>query len=149
MEQTEDKSELSKQILTTFSLGQKNLNSYSPLVLAFLGDDVFDLIVRTILVETANEPVNALHKKASSIVKAASQKALYEAITDELTEEEQNIYRRGRNAKSNSMAKNASAADYRSATGFETLLGYLYLSGETERILHLVKTALERCGVLS
>lgn len=142
-----DESELSRQILTTFDLEGKDIHTYSPLVLAFLGDDVFDLIVRTILVEKANEPVNMLHRKAAGIVKAASQKALYEAIEDELNDEEKAVFRRGRNAKSNTMAKNATVSDYRGATGFEALLGYLYLKGETNRILFLVKEALDRCGV--
>lgn len=139
---------LSRAILDTFGIAPKDVHTYSPLVLAFIGDDVFDLIIRTIIVEEANAPVNVLHKKASAIVKAASQKEIYKAIADELTDVEQSVYRRGRNAKSNTMAKNASVGEYRSATGFEALLGFLYLSGQTERILTLVRLGLQRTGCL-
>ncbi len=135
-------------VLRIFGVEKKDIHTYSPLVLAFIGDDFFDLIIRTLLVEEANEPVNTLHKKASKIVKAASQKAIYEAIAEELTEEEEGYYRRGRNAKSNTMAKNASVSEYRSATGFEALIGFLYLTGQTERIFFLVKTGLERTGLM-
>ncbi len=139
---------LSSAVLHTFSIAPKDIHTYSPLVLAFIGDDVFDLIIRTIIVEDKNEPVNILHKKASTIVKASSQKDIFEAIADELTEEELSIYRRGRNAKSNTMAKNATVSDYRRATGFEAMLGYLYLTGQTKRILELVRLGLERTDKL-
>lgn len=132
--------------MQTFSIAPKDVHTYSPLVLAFIGDDVFDLIIRTILVEETNEPVNVLHKKASTIVKAASQKAIYKAVEDELSDEEKGVYRRGRNAKSNTMAKNASVGEYRSATGFESLIGYLYLTGNMPRILELIHLGLERIG---
>ena len=137
---------LSQSVLKTFAIEPKDIHTYSPLVLAFIGDDVFDLIIRTMIVEENNAPVNVLHRKASSIVKAASQKAIYEAIADELTEEELAVYRRGRNAKSNTMAKNASVSEYRCATGFEAMIGYLYLTGQTRRILDLVHLGLERAG---
>lgn len=139
---------LSRTIMKTFGIAPKDVHTYSPLVLAFIGDDVFDLIIRTILVEEANKPVNVLHKKASSIVKASSQKAIYKAIEDTLSDEEKGVYRRGRNAKSNTMAKNASVGEYRSATGFEAMIGFLYLTGQTERILELIKLGLERTGNL-
>ena len=135
---------LSLTIMDAFGIAPKDVHTYSPLVLAFIGDDVFDLIILTILVEKANQPVNMLHKKASAIVKASSQKAIYKAIEDMLSEEEKSVYRRGRNAKSNTMAKNASVGEYRSATGFEAMIGYLYLTGQMRRILELVRLGLER-----
>ncbi len=139
---------LSHAVLSMFGVEPRDIHTYSPLVLAFIGDDVFDLIIRTLLVEEANEPVNTLHKKASGIVKAASQKLIYEAIADELTEEEEGVYRRGRNAKSNTMAKNASVSEYRSATGFEALIGFLFLAGRMERVLSLVKLGLTRTKLM-
>ena len=113
--------------------------SYSPLTLAYIGDGVYELIIRTILVKKGNCPVNRLHKKASSLVKAAAQSAIIEKIEEELTQEEHDIYRRGRNAHSPTMAKHATMADYRRATGFEALMGYLYLKEDYERMITLVR----------
>ena len=131
-----------------FLLEKQDIKSYSPLTLAYLGDAVYELIVRTMLVEKANMQVNKLHQKASSHVKASAQKDMIFAVLDLLTEEEMSIYKRGRNAKSFTSAKNATIGDYRIATGFEALIGYLYLLGKTERILELVKIGMERrkCG---
>ena len=89
-----------------------------------------------------------LHQHSAHLVKAASQAALIEAILPELTEEEADVNRRGRNAKSNTHAKNASVIDYRKATGLEALVGYLYLKGDTDRILELVKIGLEKGNLL-
>ena len=122
-----------------FHLEDKDLRTYSPLTLAYIGDGVYELVIRTILVKKGNCPVNQLHKKASSLVKAASQSAIMEVIEEKLTEEEHNIYRRGRNAHSPTMAKHATMADYRRATGFEALMGYLYLKGDYTRMLELVR----------
>ena len=127
----------------TFSLEQQDIKTYSPLTLAYLGDAVYDVIIRTMLVEKANMQVNKLHQKASSYVKAEAQKEMFFAIEKTLTEEEFGIYKRGRNAKSFTSAKNASIGDYRIATGFEALIGYLYLLGKMERILELIKIGVE------
>ena len=110
-----------------FHLEEQDIRSYSPLTLAYIGDGVYELIIRTILVKKGNCPVNRLHKKASSLVKAAAQSGIMEIIEKELTPEELSVYRRGRNAHSPTMAKHATMADYRRATGFEALMGYLYL----------------------
>ena len=120
------------QLKELFHLEDQDLRSYSPLTLAYIGDGVYELIIRTILVKKGNCPVNRLHKKASSLVKAGAQSAIMEVIEEELTPEELSVYRRGRNAHSPTMAKHATMADYRRATGFEALMGYLYL----ERGLH-------------
>ena len=122
-----------------FHLEDQDLRSYSPLTLAYIGDGVYELIIRTILVKKGNCPVNRLHKKASSLVKAGAQSAIMEVIEKELTEEELSVYRRGRNAHSPTMAKHATMADYRRATGFEALMGYLYLKEDYTRILTLVR----------
>lgn len=120
-----------------------DLRNYSPLTLAFLGDCVFDLIIRTVIVERGNRTAESLHKKKSVVVKAQTQARMAELLLPSLSEEELAVYKRGRNAKSYSTAKNASVSDYRKATGFETLLGYLYLQNKEERIIQLVKTALQ------
>jgi ribonuclease-3 family protein len=127
------------QLKELFHLEDQDLRSYSPLTLAYIGDGVYELIIRTILVKKGNCPVNRLHKKASSLVKAGAQSAIMEVIEEELTPEELSVYRRGRNAHSPTMAKHATMADYRRATGFETLMGYLYLKEDYTRMLTLVR----------
>ena len=127
------------QLKELFHLEDQDLRSYSPLTLAYLGDGVYELIIRTILVKKGNCPVNRLHKKASSLVKAGAQSAIMEVIEEELTPEELSVYRRGRNAHSPTMAKHATMADYRRATGFEALMGYLYLKEDYTRMLTLVR----------
>ena len=121
-----------------FSLPRVDIQTYSPLTLAYIGDAAYELVVRTFLVDQGNSRPDKLHRKASSMVKAAAQAAMAEALKDSLTEEELSVYRRGRNAKSPTMAKNASMSDYRKATGFEALMGYLYLKGEQKRLIDLV-----------
>lgn len=127
------------QMKELFHLEDQDIRSYSPLTLAYIGDGVYELIIRTILVKKGNCPVNRLHKKASSLVKAAAQSAIIEKIEEELTQEEHDIYRRGRNAHSPTMAKHATMADYRRATGFEALMGYLYLKEDYGRMITLVR----------
>lgn len=127
------------QLKELFHLEDQDLRSYSPLTLAYIGDGVYELIIRTILVKKGNCPVNRLHKKASSFVKAGAQSAIMEVIEEELTPEELSVYRRGRNAHSPTMAKHATMADYRRATGFEALMGYLYLKEDYTRMLTLVR----------
>ena len=127
------------QLKEFFHLEDQDLRSYSPLTLAYIGDGVYELIIRTILVKKGNCPVNRLHKKASSLVKAGAQSAIMEVIEEKLTPEELSVYRRGRNAHSPTMAKHATMADYRRATGFEALMGYLYLKEDYTRMLTLVR----------
>ena len=127
------------QLKELFHLEDQDLRSYSPLTMAYIGDGVYELIIRTTLVKKGNCPVNRLHKKASSLVKAGAQSAIMEVIEEELTPEELSVYRRGRNAHSPTMAKHATMADYRRATGFEALMGYLYLKEDYTRMLTLVR----------
>ena len=124
-----------------FGIEGKDIRSFSPLTLAYIGDAVYEIVIRTIIVEKGNAPVNKLHHKASSLVKAVAQKAAMEKILPLLTKEEEAVYKRGRNDKSYTSAKNASVIDYRIATGFEALMGFLYLMGRNERMLELVKIA--------
>lgn len=125
-----------------FQLPEVDVKTYSPLTLAYIGDGVYELIIRTILVKQGNTQANKLHQKASSLVKASAQAAMIEALKEELTEEELAVFKRGRNAHSGTMAKHATMSDYRRATGFEALIGYLYLQEDWERMLYLVKQGL-------
>ena len=129
-----------------FEEKEVDVRTYSPLAFAYIGDGVFDLIIRTIVVGRGNTQTNKLHYRTSHIVKAHTQAEMIQKLLPYLTEEEQNIYRRGRNANSSTVAKNATPSDYRKATGFEALLGYLYLTGDFERILFLVKEGIGQLG---
>lgn len=126
-----------------FQMEEVDVTTYSPLTLAYIGDGVYDLIIRSLVVSHGNKQVNKLHKETSSLVQASAQSLMMRAMQEHLTEEEHMIYKRGRNAKSISPAKNQSITDYRRATGFEALLGYLYLKKEWKRMLDLVKIGLD------
>ena len=126
-----------------FDIRAVDPKGYSPLALAYLGDAVYELMIRTILVSRKDMQVQKYHKKASQLVKAETQANMIHALQEHLTEEELAVYKRGRNAKSYTMAKNATVSDYRAATGFEALIGYLYLKDELERAVALVRIALE------
>ena len=121
---------------------------YSALGLAYIGDCVYDLIIRTIVIDLGNGKVKNFHRITSSIVKATSQAKLMKVIMEDLTQEEEAVYRHGRNTKSATSAKNASIVVYRVATGFEALIGYLYLKHEMPRALELVKKGLEKAELL-
>lgn len=140
----EESISLLRKLKIEFECNDVDLRNYSPLTLAFLGDCVFDLIVRTVIVERGNRAPESLHKKKSAIVKAQTQAKMAQLLLDSLSEEELAVYKRGRNAKSYSTAKNASVTEYRKATGLEALLGYLYLQDKEDRIIELVKTALRQ-----
>lgn len=133
-----------QEILGAFQLEEGRADQYSPLTLAFIGDCIYDLVIRTMIVEQANAPVNVLHHKAASLVKASAQAKLFYQIEPLLTEKERAVFRRGRNAKSYTMAKNASMSDYRTATGVEALMGYLYLDHQMGRAIELIKKGLEK-----
>ena len=109
-----------KKITMTFQGTKINLQSYSPLTLAYIGDSIFDLCIRTLVVEQGNRSPNSLHRDASRLVNAAAQSAMADAIMPDLTEEEVHVFKRGRNAKSYTTAKNATVADYRKATANST-----------------------------
>ena len=115
----------------------------SPLVLAYIGDCVFDLIIKTMAAGRGNRPVHKLHEETSRYGQASAQSFMMRSMQVHLTEEEHAIYRRGRNSRTVSPAKNQSITDYRRATGFEALIGYLYLRREYERLTELVALSLE------
>lgn len=124
-----------------FSDKKLDPHAYNPLALAYIGDTVYDLFIRTKVLEQGNRHVTQMHKMAVSFVNAHSQCVSIRAIEDILTEEELRVLKWGRNAKSNTVPKNADVADYRMATGFETLLGFLYLSDRTDRLETIMNAA--------
>lgn len=126
-----------------FDISDADIRTYSPLTLAYIGDGVFDLVIRTAVVGKGNTSPNQLHQRTSRIVKAHTQAQIIEYLKGTLTTEEADIYRRGRNAHSATMAKNATMSDYRKATGLEALVGYLYLTDRFERLVELIKIAVD------
>ena len=122
--------------------------TYSPLALAYIGDAVYELIVRTMVISHGSIQVNKMHKKSASLVNAGTQAEMIRLMMEELTEEETAVYKRGRNAKSVTTAKHATVVDYRTATGFEALCGYLYLMGRLERLVTLISHGFEKIGEL-
>ncbi len=135
---------INQYFLEKFGMEQADIRSYSPLVLAYIGDGIYDLVIRSMMVAKGNAHVNDLHRQTSKLVKAHAQSELIELLQPELTEEELTVYRRGRNAKSFTMAKNATVADYRRATGFEALMGYLYLENQMDRMMELILTGIKK-----
>ncbi|MCM1553855.1 MAG: ribonuclease III, partial [Butyrivibrio sp.] len=119
-------SDILNLIRETFDCQEQDIRTYSPLTLAYIGDGIYDLVIRTIVVGQANRPAGELHRITTGYVKAGIQAQMIAALKDELTETEAEVFRRGRNAKPHTMAKNASRAEYHKATGFEAVMGYLY-----------------------
>ena len=132
-----------KELRSVFTaiLGVEDSNpaEYSGLALAYIGDSVFDLLVKTVLVSKDNKQAFKYHKEAIHIVNAESQAGYIDLLEEKLTEQEMAIYKRGRNTKTHSKAKNASVGQYRKATGFEALIGYLYLNKEYDRLFELTR----------
>ena len=128
---------------SAFGLSSKDWKLYSPLTLAYLGDAVYEMVIRTICVKRANMQTQKLHRKVTGYVSAKAQAKMMDALIGELTEEEESIYRRGRNSKPYTKAKNASMEEYLKATGFEALVGYLYLQKEYERMNALIAHGIE------
>ncbi len=132
-----------------FGFKRADAATYSPLVLAYIGDAVYELMIRAKIVNDGNMQVNKLHKKSAGLVKAETQANLIKALTSYLNEEELTVYKRGRNAKSATVAKHATVVDYRMATGFEALIGWLFLSEQFERLTELTALALREIGELT
>lgn len=118
-------------------------NTYSPLALAYIGDGVYEVFIRTYVMNKGNAPVNKLHRTSRELVRASAQAKLYYIIEDQLTEEEHDVLKRGRNAKSISAPKNGDITEYRHATGVEALIGYLYIEGKVDRIKELIDLGLK------
>ena len=132
-----EKELLNSTLFSLAPLTKTEAKQFSPLTLAFLGDAVYSLLVREMLVKTANRPTNVLHKESIKLVNANCQAEMIKKVLNELTEDEEAIFKRGRNAHSGHVPKNQSDADYRYATGLEALYGYLYLIGDFKRILYI------------
>ena len=135
------------EIKLDFKIEDVDINTYSPLTLAFIGDCVFDLVIRSVIVCRANRQPNKLHKLKANVVKAQTQSEMAKALMEDMTEEEAAVYKRGRNAHSFSSAKNASIQDYRRATGLEALIGYLYLLNRSDRIHELISLGLRKLEI--
>lgn len=123
--------------MSTEKLTEREANSYSPLTLAFLGDSVYDTLVRDYLLRRANMPVAKLHSAKIKLVCAEFQSKAYDLVAEKLSDHELAVLKRGRNATGNTVPKHADAAEYRRATALECLFGYLYLTGGNERIREL------------
>jgi ribonuclease-3 family protein len=138
---------LIEEIHEIFPSEEADIRSYSPLKLAYLGDAVYEIIIRTLIIEKVGGPVKNLHSRASGLVNAKAQAELVQTMLEELSEEEMAAYRHGRNAKTSSVAKHADIHDYRNATGLEALFGYLYLTGNSSRAVRLLKQAMEKLDI--
>ncbi len=122
---------------TDASMTEREAGQYSPLALAFLGDSVYDTLVREFLLCKANMPVSKLHSAKIKLVCAEFQSSVYDALAESLTDRELSVLKRGRNSTGNTVPKHANATDYRRATALECLFGYLFLTGQNDRIAHL------------
>jgi ribonuclease-3 family protein len=135
--------ELHQMMMDNGKLLESDVQMLNPLVLAYVGDSVYDTFVRTLLVSGGYGQVAKLHKMSIEFVKAKAQADILEKISGMLTADEQDIVRRGRNTKSATVPKNADISDYRYATGFEALIGFLYLTGRIERLMDIIRMVVE------
>ena len=140
---TEKNLDLAERIRETFDCRRQDIRSYSPLALAFVGDGVYELIIRTVEALKGNRSSESLHHDTVRYVKADAQARIAEVIQEKLTEDERSVYRRGRNAKPHTTPKGAVPSDYKKATGLEALLGYLYLTGRMDRALELTRAGID------
>lgn len=136
-------------IRQALQLQETDAGSYSPLALAYIGDAVYELLIRMRVMNQGNRQVSKMHNRSTALVKAQAQAELIRLLLEELSQEELAVYKRGRNARSATMPKHATMQDYRMATGFEALVGYLYLTGRHERLLELIHDGLKKIGELS
>ena len=137
---------MEESIRREFELTGQRPGSLAPHSLAYLGDVVYELVIRSVIVEKGDTSAKKMNREAVGFARASAQAQLILAIRDELTEEENDVFRRGRNANPGTKAKHSTMSEYRLATGFEALIGYLYLKGETDRLLKLIHLGWERCS---
>ena len=140
----EDKSLIDEMKDAVPAVNSVDIRTIAPLTLAYIGDSVMDLFVRTYWATSTNGQVSKLNARAIKVVKASAQAEILHMLDEILTDEERDVVRRGRNAKSATMPKNADVTDYRLATGLEALLGYLFVSGNTKRLCELFETAVNK-----
>lgn len=131
--------DLIREIHEAFSLPEQDYTQYAPLTLAYIGDNIYELVNRTVSVARGDRQVEKLNRECSRRAKAPSQSRMAHFLLPELTEEEQAVYRRGRNATVYTKAKNATVIEYHEATGLEAVIGYLYLMGRHQRLTRLLK----------
>ena len=134
---------MEEKVREIFGITAPDLRQVPVLTLAYVGDSVYELILRTHFAQTTTLHGKPLHEKVQQYVTAKSQARIADGLQPALSEEETGVYRRGRNARPETVTKHASAAEYYKATGLEALIGYLYLSGRTERAAELVKKGME------
>ncbi len=130
-------------ISESLNISEKDVDQLSPLVLAYIGDTVYEIFIRTLIVSRGNAPVHKLHRQSVHYVKAKAQSDVIHRISEFLNDEELDVVRRGRNAKSGTVPKNADITEYKYATGFESLLGYLYLKKRYKRLMEILAMATE------
>ncbi len=130
------------KILEQFNFSENEVNNLAPLVLAYIGDAVYEVFIRTLLISKGNIPVHILHKRSINFVKAKAQSDIIHRIMEKLNQDELDIVRRGRNAKSGTIPKNADVTEYKYATGFEALIGYLYLKKQNDRLMEILNMAI-------
>lgn len=130
------------KFLEQFNFTENDINNMAPLVLAYIGDAVYEVFIRTLLISEGNTPVNVLHKRSINYVKAKAQSDIVHRLMEHLNQDELDVVRRGRNAKSGTIPKNADVTEYKYATGFESLIGYLYLKKDTTRLMEVLNMAI-------
>lgn len=135
---------LRQLIMTSFPHEETDIRTYSPAALAFIGDAVYSLVIRTILVSKGNRQAEKLHNETTYYVRAEQQAAIGKAVYNLMTDEEKKVYRRGRNSNPYHHAKSASMEEYLQATALECLCGYLYLQDEEERMIELIREGVRR-----
>ena len=140
---------LNRSVDQAFSLPEQDWSQYAPLTLACLGDCVFDMVIRTVLVKRHRMQAGKLHQRSSEIVNARTQAKMAKVLEPYLDEEEAAVFRRGRNASPDHNAKNASRREYLEATGLEALIGYLYLEGRYDRAVELIRIGVDAGSLLS
>lgn len=140
----EESLKLCEYITDVFGLPQTDIKTVSPLTMAFIGDCIFDMIIRTLVIKRGEASVEKMHKACSEYVKAASQMKMFKLVEEELAQEEITAFKRGRNSKPHTTAKSASKSQYLYATGFEAMLGYLYFTDNIPRIVEIVRMGIER-----
>ncbi len=138
--------ELCKALLKTMNVpevDEAKLRMMNPLALAYIGDGVHEIMVRTYVISKYKGTVNQLNQRVVKMIKATAQAKVVRDLQDQLTEEELAIVKRGRNQKSATVPKNTSVGEYRQASGFEALLGWLFLTGKEERLVEIIAKAVE------
>lgn len=134
--------EIFDKFLEEFNFSESKINNMPPLVLAYIGDAVYEVFIRTLLISEGNIPVHKLHKRSIEYVKAKAQSDIIHRIMEKLNPDELDVVRRGRNAKSGTIPKNADVTEYKYATGFESLIGYLYLKNDNNRLMEVLRMAI-------